>query len=384
MRTITLEQPDLEKGFVFYGGLTSPAHVFSPIPLRARVGFPYGSTIGDHLTVQVSFVIGSRVFSTMHSLREPGGVIDLSGIARAMFDPGDFKGAPETGDPLLVVVALNAVALTPSGAVPLAGDGDVPLTLVWGARPVLSTPPLARIPRWAGLPFTVPLLVEDGEAIRVTYTAGGLVTGLGVFGPGKYNLRVPGTAPSGTFEFAVDPDAGPYDVTFDDTFKPVPLSTRRLAVRERSCPSRGTYLRWVDTAGDWRYYLFDDIREEERVTDVAPSVEAFYDDVAFSPVDPGDYYHPGTGSHPSGKGVVIARVVGAASLDADEYRLASGVARSAIVHLFDGWESDSEGVSRPRWARVNVEPVTLSRGAGVTLSDITLNVILPDGGGPSL
>jgi hypothetical protein len=376
MRTIEIEKTDAVNGFKFSGTLSSPARVFNPVPLRATLEITSGSPLGDYLPVQVTLAANGRSATMRYSLRPPGGVIDLSGIARALFDPGEFTGL----HPLLVVASMTVVAITPNGQVPLTTGGlPEPLTLAWGALPVLRESPLAWLPRWPGLPFTVPLLVEDDEETRVTLTAGGVTTDLGTFGPGKYDFPVEETA---TLAFLGVQGQGVYDVTFDDTFKPVPLSTRTVSVKTRSCPSRGTYLRWVDAAGDWRYYLFDNVREEGRVTDVAPSVESSYDDVAFSGF-PSSYYHPGTGSHPSGKGVVTARTVGAAGLDADAYRLVSGVVRSVVVHLFDGRE-EGDGGQLPRWARVTVEPVTLSRGGGSTLSDVAFNVILPDGGGPSL
>lgn len=387
---------DAMNGFQFTGDLASPARVFNPVPLRASIVLFSGSPVGDHLPVQVTLAANGRSATTRYSIRAVDvgtaivgrAVIDLSGIARALFDPDEFTAARYADDLLHVVADLTAVAITPNGPVSLTPGGEPErLSLAWGALPVLREQPLSWLPRWPELPFTVPLLVEDEEEIKVTYTFGGVTANLGTFGPGKYNLPLTGYNDTGVLAFLGVSDDGPYAVQFDDTFRPAPLSTRTLTLRARSCPSRGTYLRWVDAAGDWRYYLFDNVREEDRVTDVAPSVEASYDDTAFSLVTAGDYYHPGTG-HPSGKAVVVARTVGATGLDADAYRLVSGLARSAIVHLFDGWAHE-DGYPRPvpprpRWARVTVEPVTLSRGSGATLSDVTFNVILPDGGGPSL
>ena len=212
------------------------------------------------------------------------------------------------------------------------------------------------IPCWPGRPFTVPLLVEDDDRARVTLTAGGLVTTLGEFGPGVYSLAVPAASALLRVEGVA---SRVFDTTFDDTFLPASPSSTTLSIRARECPSAGVYLRWLDTRGGWRYYLFAGILAETRVTDSAPSLEG---------VDSPEV------SHPAGKKVVLARVLGAAGLDADEFNLVAGVARSVIVQAL--------GVTG-EWTRVAVEPVTFSRGSE-TLSNLTFSVIFPEGGGQSL
>lgn len=342
------------------------ARVFSPVIMAAKAD---GSSFGDYLPLRLRLTSGERSVTLQYSLRRSvGEFIDLSGGLRALFaGPPAGPGVP-VDQGAHITAEMRAWVVLPTGVVPVIPESQPErLRLVWGASPVIDTP-VSSLTCWKGYPFTVPLLVDEEEVYVVTSTSGGVTTTIGQFSPGKYNVTVP--LVDSVLMLAAT-TVGIFDQTFDKTFDPVPATSDRIVLRARSCPSKGTYLRWVDERGDWRYFLFDTIREERRVTDLAPAIEREYFTWGGVPiVDTGG---------PAGKSVVIARSVGASSLDEDAFRVASGVTRAAVASLYLG----QDALGEDRWSRVAIEPVTFSRG-NETLSDLLFNVLIPDAGGQRL
>lgn len=312
------------------------------VPFTLYVGTLDSSQIISDLSVQI-FRIGYNGKTQF----------DLSGLSRMIFNRDEFYKV-EKVDNVLYKNLRVSFSYTAGSSTTQIGSANI--GVIWGGLQIGETFNQNRTYRYfKGYPFTIPLYLDQKVTLKINDIESETLN------PGKYNLDI--TSDSIVILFN-EYYRKIFTTVFDKTFQPqrILIGTGiEINIEVCDCNLGDTYLRWINTLGEWNYYLF------KKTGDVIGSeasdiiFEQSYDTVNYV-----NNHHAGTGQYTSKKGTRTLNIA-AVHLSQDMYDFVRGITLSPIVDLYDNGN----------WTRVKIGDSDLTK-SGRVLQNLEIGVILPD------
>lgn len=312
------------------------------VPFTLYVGTFDSSQVISDLSVQVSRIgyNGKTQF-------------DLSGLSRMVFNRDEFYKVEKIDNTLYKNLSVS-FSYTVGSSTTSIGSANV--KVIWGGLQIGETFSQNRTYRYfKGYPFTIPLYLEESAVLKINDTESETLN------PGKYNLDITSDSIVSLFNAYF---RKVFTTVFDKTFQPQRILIGKgieINVEVCDCNLGDTYLRWINTLGEWNYYLFKKTSEviESEASDIV--YEQYYDTVNYV-----NNHHAGTGQYISKSGTNILNVA-AVHLSQDMYDFVRGITLSPIVDLYDNGN----------WKRVKIGDSDLTKSNRV-LQNLEIEVILPD------
>lgn len=278
---------------------------------------------------------------------------DLSGLSRMLFNRDEFYKVEKVDNVLYKNLRVSFSYTIGSSTTPI---GSANVGVIWGGLQIGETFNQNKTYRYfKGYPFTIPLYLEEKAVLKINDTESETLNA------GKYNLDITEDSIVSLFN---EYYRKIFTTVFDKTFQPQRISIGtgiEINIEVCDCNLGDTYLRWINTLGEWNYYLF------KKTGDVIGSeasdiiFEQYYDTVNYV-----NNHHAGTGQYTSKKGTRTLNVA-AVHLSQDMYDFVRGITLSPIVDLYDNGN----------WKRVKIGDSDLTK-SGRVLQNLEIGVILSD------
>lgn len=278
---------------------------------------------------------------------------DLSGLSRMVFNRDEFYTVEKIDNTLYKNLRVSFSYTVGSSTTPI---GSANIGVIWGGLQIGETFNQNRTYRYfKGYPFTIPLYLDEELVLKINDIESETLS------PGKYNLDITEDSIVSLFN---EYSRKIFTTVFDKTFQPqrILIGTGiKINIEVCDCNLGDIYLRWINTLGEWNYYLFKKISEviESEASDIV--FEQYYDTVNYI-----NNHHAGTGQYISKSGIRTLNVA-AVHLSQDMYDFVRGITLSPIVDLYDNGN----------WKRVKIGDTDLSKSSRV-LQHLEIEVILPD------
>lgn len=284
---------------------------------------------------------------------------DLSGLSRMLFNRDEFSKVEKVDNVLYKNLRVsfsydytNIVNNITSKII----IGSANIGVIWGGLQIGETFNQNRTYRYfKGYPFTIPLYLDEKLVLKINDIESETLNA------GKYNLDITEDSIVSLFN---EYSRKIFTTVFDKTFQPqrILIGTGiEINIEVCDCNLGDIYLRWINTLGEWNYYLFKKTSEviESEASDIV--FEQYYDTVNYV-----NNHHAGTGQYIAKKGTQTLNVA-AVHLSQDMYDFVRGITLSPIVDLYDNGN----------WKRVKIGDTDLSKSSRV-LQHLEIEVILPD------
>lgn len=312
------------------------------VPFTLYVGTFDSTQVSSNLSVQISRIgyNGKTQF-------------DLSGLSRLLFNRNEFYKVEKVDNTLYKNLSVSFSYTVGSSTTQI---GSANIGVIWGGLQIGETFSQNRTYRYfKGYPFTIPLYLEEKAVLKINDTESETLN------PGKYNLDITADSIVSLFN---EYYRKIFTTIFDKTFQPQRIligNGIEINIEVCDCNFGDTYLRWINTRGEWNYYLFkktSDILESE-ASDIV--FENYYDTVNYV-----SGHHAGTGQYIAKNGISTLNVA-AVHLDQYMYDFVRGISLSTIVDLYDKGD----------WKRVKIGDSDLTKSNRV-LQNLEIEVILPN------
>lgn len=329
--------------------LTLPSTAIA-IRVTTRTHTPFELNVGTFDSTQVSSDLSVQISRIGYNGKAQ---FDLSGLSRMLFNRDEFYKVEKIDNVLYKNLRVTFSYTVGSSTTPI---GSANIGVIWGGLQLGETFNQNRTYRYfKGYPFTIPLYLDEKLVLKINDIESETLS------HGKYNLDI--TADSIITLFN-EYYRKIFTTVFDKTFQPqrILIGTGiEINIEVCDCNFGDTYLRWINTRGEWNYYLFkktSDIIESE-ASDIV--FEQSYDTVNYV-----NKHHAGTGQYISKSGTRTLNVA-AVHLNQDMYDFVRGITLSPIVDLYDNGN----------WKRVKIGDSDLNKNNRV-LQNLEIEVILPN------
>lgn len=278
---------------------------------------------------------------------------DLSGLSRMLFNRDEFYKVEKVDNTLYKNLSVSFSYTVGSSTTQI---GSANIGIIWGGLQIGETFSQNRTYRYfKGYPFTIPLYLEEKAVLKINDTESETLN------PGKYNLDITADSIVSLFN---EYYRKIFTTIFDKTFQPQRIligNGIEINIEVCDCNFGDTYLRWINTRGEWNYYLFKKTSEilESEASDIV--FENYYDTVNYV-----SGHHAGTGQYIAKNGISTLNVA-AVHLDQYMYDFVRGISLSTIVDLYD----------KGNWKRVKIGDSDLTKSNRV-LQNLEIEVILPN------
>lgn len=290
---------------------------------------------------------------------------DLSAVARSLFDRTDFHKSQNAGDSFLAAdqdlfktLLFNIVV----GKTEFPIDFSIPV--VWGAMQIGERYSAQKnLKMFRGYPFAVPFFFMEKAGMEETMLSvredSGAWSERKPIAEGKHYLMTGGVfTPQKRLTLWVDNSendglVSTFDYTFDYTFRGLSENSFviNVDVLDTCRDDKSYYLRWINTHGEYCFWLFNPQVESTKVENKSVEFDQYYTTVDYT-----GNYHVGTGKT-VGKSVEKTVQLYADFVDSADFDFLMGIVQSPVVDLYMG---NVDGVDK--WMSVNIQPATYPKG----------------------
>lgn len=355
-------------------------------PEQPAVDYKYAF---NPIIVNISNRIGTKVrtdagsnnerISLFHSLFNGSANIDLSGAARMLFDRDEFYNVETVDTTLKKDLYADVYIIDENNNETLINNYILPV--IWGAKQIagIGEKVYEELVYFPSYPFTIPVMRDADSKLRMRIDSGNYSNEMNISAGVKYNIPVNYPEASKSITVRIDNaddilnDQSIFTDEFDHTFRDIYDSTRITVLKVGCEPSGGIYLRWINTLGEWCYFLFRPQSDELKSESSDISFKEIYNTV--NPSDPMNtghtLYHAGTGQSIAKSGTRTMNIA-AVFLNQDIFDYVSSITLSPIVDLYLGKNNDKD-----TWVRISVIDSDIIKSKEV-LQNIQLEIQLPD------
>lgn len=359
------------------------AFAFNPIPLflrikdsatqqqadaKAKIIIKVITPKGDELRIEREFYARKLV-------------VDLSAAARMFFDRNEFHKLNFKDETLLKDLQFEVYAGSETVANKIF---TISIPVLWGAMQLGEIYSQSKKFRaFKGYPFTLPLFLtkitnneSDPASVSPPYLQfildGKLLADKEALeGAGKYNIDISQYINNVDNQVSAVIDMGEYtstfDYTFDYTFRGFGKDSVRIDVEVESvCEKNLCYLRWINSYGEYNYWLFRKSVHTSQIEDHAVRFDQFFSTTNYT-----ENYHAGV-AKPVSKNIQKTVMIYADLINSDDYEFLLGLAQSPVVDQFMGYDEQNNSL----WMSVNIQPASFAKSTE-HLQDIAFNLSMP-------
>lgn len=312
------------------------------VPFELNVGTLDSTQVSSNLAVQVSKIgyNGKTQF-------------DLSGLSSMLFNRDEFYKVQLTDTTLYKNMHISFSYTVGSSTTSI---GSANIGVIWGGLQIGEEFTQNRTYRYfKGYPFTIPLYLDETLVVKINDVE------YATLNAGKYNFNI---SDEGVLTTYNEYSRKIFTVVFDKTFQPQRIligNGIKLNIDIVDCKLGNTYLRWINTRGEWNYWLFKKTSEVIGTESSDIEFEQSYTTVGYT-----NNHHDGTGQYIGKQGIKTLNLA-ALFLDSDQYDHVAGISVSPIIDLYDNGN----------WKRVKMSDVDLSKSNRV-LQNIEIEIELPN------
>lgn len=329
--------------------LTLPSTAIA-IRVTTRTHTPFELNVGTFDSTQASSDLSVQISRIGYNGKTQ---FDLSGLSRMLFNRDEFYTVEKVDNVLYKNLRVSFSYTVGSSTTPI---GSANTGVIWGGLQIGETFNQNRTYRYfKGYPFTIPLYLDEKLVLKINDIESETLNA------GKYNLDITEDSIVSLFN---EYSRKIFTTVFDKTFQPqrILIGTGiEINIEVCDCNLGDIYLRWINTLGEWNYYLFKKTSEviESEASDIV--FDQYYDTVNYI-----NNHHAGTGQYISKSGIRTLNVA-AVHLSQDMYDFVRGITLSPIVDLYDNGN----------WKRVKIGDSDLTK-SGRVMQHLEIEIILPD------
>lgn len=329
--------------------LTLPSTAIA-IRVTTKIDAPFELNVGTFDSTQASSDLSVQISRIGYNGKTQ---FDLSGLSRMLFNRDEFYTVEKVDNVLYKNLRVSFSYTVGSSTTPI---GSANTGVIWGGLQIGETFNQNRTYRYfKGYPFTIPLYLDEKLVLKINDIESETLNA------GKYNLDITEDSIVSLFN---EYSRKIFTTVFDKTFQPqrILIGTGiKINIEVCDCNLGDIYLRWINTLGEWNYYLFKKTSEviESEASDIV--FDQYYDTVNYI-----NNHHAGTGQYISKSGIRTLNVA-AVHLSQDMYDFVRGITLSPIVDLYDNGN----------WKRVKIGDSDLTK-SGRVMQHLEIEIILPD------